>query len=184
MKRFFFVALMAIIAFACSSEETKVEDAANEFQTVSLANFLDSTENYANKQVHLEGQVVHVCKHSGKKLFLVDNQDRKIKITCGDDIPVFDIALEGSTIWVDGIVEVTKLDEEHCAELEAETIAEIDEKNVDITDKAACEMDAEVERLAGKMSHIEEMRTEMKENGKGYIPVYTVKAIKFQKIES
>lgn len=90
--------LLGILALgmlvACNNQNDKATSVTTaEFETVA-ANLLDQT-------VSIEGTVMHVCKHGGKKMFLNDDN---VKIIASEKIGVFDSALEGSTVTVKGIV--------------------------------------------------------------------------------
>lgn len=184
MNRAIILALLAILVLSCSQQAEKEVTTEENFEVVELSSFIDNTETYIDKKVALEGNVVHVCRHGGKKMFIVDSQDRRIKITCGQEIPAFDLELEGSLVKVNGIVEMDKITEEYCQEMETETLSQLEktDKEHKSKDGESCEFDAEMEKAAEKLEHIEELRAEMKENGKGFIPVYSVKAVKFAKI--
>lgn len=68
--------------------------------------FQDVAENMVGKEVEIEGMVVHVCKHGGKKMFLIgEDPDVRVKITTSDKVSTFKPELEGSTVYVKGIIE-------------------------------------------------------------------------------
>lgn len=78
---------------------------AQEITVLTPSEFPDKAENYMDQKVEMEGLVVHVCKHGGKKMFLVgDNPDVRVKIDASDEVTVFGPELEGSTVVVQGIV--------------------------------------------------------------------------------
>lgn len=72
---------------------------------ITPSDFPDKAPQMIGQTVEIEGLVVHVCKHGGKKLFIVgENPDIRIKIDASDKVSVFDPELEGSTIKVKGTV--------------------------------------------------------------------------------
>jgi hypothetical protein len=58
------------------------------------------------KTVEIQGMVTHVCKHGGKKMFIMSSDpDVQVKVTVGENIAAFPVELEGSNVWVKGKVE-------------------------------------------------------------------------------
>ena len=79
---------------------------AQEVTVLTPTEFPDKAETYMGEKVQIEGLVVHVCKHGGKKMFLVgDNPDVRVKIDASDEVTVFSADLEGSSVVVQGIVQ-------------------------------------------------------------------------------
>jgi len=108
------ILLVAAIAVACGNQNntnqeqtTQEEEIVVEQPTVlALAEFKDKAESLLGKEVVLEGSVIHVCKHGGKKMFIsADDPDVRIKITTGDETAAFGPELEGSYVKVLGIIE-------------------------------------------------------------------------------
>jgi len=93
---------------AANQEQIVEEEVIVEEKPVALAlaDFKDKAESLVGKEIMLEGNVIHVCKHGGKKMFLTaDDPDVRIKITSGDDMAPFEPELEGSYVKVLGFVE-------------------------------------------------------------------------------
>jgi hypothetical protein len=79
---------------------------AQEIAVIKPSDFPDQAEQYMGQKIQIEGMVVHVCKHGGKKMFIVgDDPDVRVKIDASDEVSVFKTELEGSTVMVQGIVE-------------------------------------------------------------------------------
>lgn len=90
---------------------------AQEIAQVKPAEFPDKAETYMGQKIQIEGLVVHVCKHGGKKMFIVgEDPEVRVKIDASDEVTVFDTELEGSTVMVQGIVQ--PMDEEELPESE------------------------------------------------------------------
>jgi len=103
---------------------------AEKGMVVKPDNFQDVAADLVGKEVEIEGMVVHVCKHGGKKMFLIgENPDMRVKITASDKVSVFDAALEGSTVYVKGIVEPMEEEESVAEEAAAEGTEDADHKN-------------------------------------------------------
>lgn len=79
---------------------------SQEVTVLKPTEFPDKAETYLGQKVQIEGLVVHVCKHGGKKMFIVgENPDIRVKIDASDEVTVFGPELEGSTVSVQGIVQ-------------------------------------------------------------------------------
>lgn len=70
---------------------------------VEFASLIENPENYIGKTISVEGKVVHVCTHSGKKLFITgENPDVRLYVQAGEEMPKFPMELLGSEIVVEG----------------------------------------------------------------------------------
>ena len=72
---------------------------------VAFSSLIENPDNYIDKNIIVEGKVVHVCTHSGKKLFIVgDNPDIRLFIAAGEDMPKFPMELLGNEVVVEGTI--------------------------------------------------------------------------------
>lgn len=147
--------VFAISAFFVSCNQSETKEVAN----LTIDNFQSQAEKYVNQEITIEGTVNHVCKHSGKRMFIInDNPDVSIKIIPGNNIPGFDVELEGSEVFIKGlIVEDYKIDMEFLDEWEAEILAEEEEA---IADEEIAEVSEGVEEAE---EAIEETEVEVTE---------------------
>jgi hypothetical protein len=77
-----------------------------EVTVLTPTEFPDKAESLLGQKVQIDGLVVHVCKHGGKKMFIVgDNPDIRVKIDASEEVTVFGAELEGSTVSVQGIIQ-------------------------------------------------------------------------------
>lgn len=107
VKRLFGLAIIAAVFMSCGSNAENKSDADAKESAVSLefAALIDNPEAYLAKEITLEGNVVHVCKHSGKKMFIVgENPDIRLYISAGEEVPKFPMELLGSTVTVTGLL--------------------------------------------------------------------------------
>jgi len=146
LKKLGFLILAVAFLASCSGESADTPVAVD----VTVAQFNATPAEYTGKTVSISGTVDHVCKHGGKRLFLMgpDPADR-VKIENGDT-PPFDVALEGSDLLVTGIVHVLKVDEHYLANWEAEIAADGSSEEADEEQKTAdmCEVNSLRQRLA------------------------------------
>jgi hypothetical protein len=114
MKKVAFLALISFILVSASALFAQVEmtatptavSADSKTSVVTPESFQEFAVNNVGKEVEIKGMVVHVCKHGGKKLFVIgEDPEKRVKITTSDKVSVFEPELEGSTILVKGIIE-------------------------------------------------------------------------------
>jgi hypothetical protein len=114
MKKFTFLALISIFVLSASSllaqdNQTtgKMTVSADSKQVViSPEKFQDYASENVGKEIEIQGMVVHVCRHGGKKMFIVgEDPEMRVKIDASEEVSVFDPELEGSTVFVKGIIQ-------------------------------------------------------------------------------
>jgi len=165
-KTLLFLSIIALFS-SCgeSPKQASTNDATEtttiETPTFSLADFNIEAGKWVNKEVKVTGIVDHVCKHGGKKLFLVDDfGDVHI-----DGEKRFDDALVGNEIIVSGLVKEFRVDESYCLQQEEDFIKKhsegLDSDNV----------------YAQKMEQIKSYRDSMATTGLDHISFYSVEYI-------
>jgi hypothetical protein len=104
-----FVLLSAGSLFAQDNKLTATPAAVSADSKVTVITpekFQEFAVNNVGKEVEIQGMVVHVCKHGGKKCFILgQDPEKRVKITASDKVSVFLPEIEGSTILVRGIIE-------------------------------------------------------------------------------
>jgi hypothetical protein len=97
--------LLIIVALFSSCGNSGSKNASSETVKVEFASLVENPDNYLNKNIIVEGKVVHVCTMSGKKLFIVgENPDIRLFIAAGEDMPKFPMELLGSNVVVEGLI--------------------------------------------------------------------------------
>ena len=107
LKRITTLAIVALLITSCGNKTGKgtSEKASVEGQAVKVefASLIENPSDYIDKNIVVEGKVVHVCPHTGKKMFIVgENPDVMLQITAGENSPKFAMDLQGSIIAVEG----------------------------------------------------------------------------------
>ena len=112
MKKVTFLAIISVLlVFAGSvtaqdNMKSKQAESSSVIAVITPETFQDYAVNNVGKEVEIKGMVVHVCRHGGKKLFIVgQDPEQRVKITASEKVSVFEPELEGSTITVQGIIE-------------------------------------------------------------------------------
>lgn len=164
------IALVAILIASCSQESKQPQ---NEESTIKILNVKDLNNDefeYKSGEVTVKGLCIHVCSHSGKKMFIVgDNENDKLQILSSDKISVFDKKLEGSKVEVSGTLEEEKITADDIAKMEADMMKEDPE-----TGKSCVTEDG--------MKEINDMKARMAKSKKGYISFYTLIGTKVKSI--
>jgi len=192
MKKFFLMAVVAIFFVACQNQtETTVENAAQtrvaeEPIVITVGSFDEKAAELVGKEVIITGTTDHICKHDGKKLFLIDvEEEGRVKITSGEGVPAFNSEYEGYDFKIIGIVDEMIVDEEYLREWEEEVIAGIDETR----HLGGGEPMTEEERAAGvhlddlAMEKISDYREMMAEEGTDKLSFYSIVCTSFEVIE-
>jgi len=128
IKRLLVLFVISVFFVSCGSKSGPVNEekaAEVEIPVLSVADFKDEGENFVGENVIIEGTVVHVCQHGGKRMFLIgEDPDVRMKVTVGNDIPSFEVELEGSDVVVYGFVDELRIDEDYLVQWEAELAEE------------------------------------------------------------
>lgn len=107
IRKFIPFVITALLLSSCGNKTGKgtAENASGSEKAVNVqfASLIENPGNYINKNIVVEGKVVHVCTETGKKMFIVgDNPDVMLYVSAGDKIPKFPMELLGSKISVEG----------------------------------------------------------------------------------
>jgi hypothetical protein len=107
LRRIFSFVIIAAAISSCGNSGKKEVSSKTEVSELSMkvefASLAENPDNYINKNIIVEGKVVHVCTMSGKKLFIVGkNPDVRLFISAGEDMPKFPMELLGSEVVVEG----------------------------------------------------------------------------------
>lgn len=175
------LAYMAICLVSCTSKNTenKVSDAdsTSVAQVSGLAMYpLDSllaeAGQLVNKKVIVKGSVTHTCKHSGKRCFIVgDNENVSMRVEAKGNIGGFNRELVGSELAITGVLKERRLTKEY-----------IDQYEKDVNEKKVRE-DGSAETCQAELANISEMRDWMKKNNKDYYAIYYLDGEEFSIVE-
>jgi len=112
IKKFLSLIFAALIVASCGNsgqkENTSKSGSASGPMKVEFTALTENPGEYVGKEISVEGKVVHVCMHSGKKLFITGKDpDIRLYIQAGEEMPKFPTELLGSEVQVQGTL--TKL---------------------------------------------------------------------------
>lgn len=181
-KLYFFIAALAVsMAFtSCGnskkqSEESSTAGQVNQALDVSKALYVEeilkNAEKEVGKEITLKGFVTHTCKHSGRRCFVMGNdQKTSIRVEAIGNIGGFNRELIGSELVIKGILRENKLTKEY-----------IDQAEEELKEKQGKESNGET--CDAELSNIENMRKWMKENNKDYYSIYFVEGTDYEVVE-
>lgn len=181
MKNLIFLALVAMCLASCTSKNTEKErngsDSTSLAQASDIAIYpLDSllaiADQLVDKTVTVKGSVTHTCKHSGKRCFIVgDNENVSMRVEAKGNIGGFNRELVGSELAITGVVKERRLTKEY-----------IDQYEKDVNEKKVKE-DGSAETCQAELANISEMRDWMKKNNKDYYAIYYMDGEEFSIVE-
>ncbi|MBC8313953.1 MAG: hypothetical protein H8E51_00485 [Bacteroidetes bacterium] len=174
-----FIGLM--LAFACNQgpKETTEETTADSV-LLAVATFNTDASAYVDQPVWIEGTAYHVCKHGGKRMFIVgDNDSVMVEITTGPDVVMFDEALVGSRVNVLGILKEERIDDKYLNEWEAEVMTPEENHEAGLHEGTKGHEDQPDE---DKLEQINDLREQLKESGNDYLSFYSIEAIYFEEL--
>ena len=178
------IPVIAIVfaAAACNrGADTAGNQAKNDTVRMAVLTFEKQADTCVNKPVVIEGTVLHLCKHGGKRMFLVDGTDSiRVEVTAGDNIAKFDEALVGSRVRVHGILKEERIDAKYLNEWEAEVKKPVENHNAGVHTGAKGHEDQGVQE---KLDQINAYREEIKKSGKDHLSFYSIEADRYQEVK-
>jgi len=103
IKRIIPFVIAALLLSSCGNKSGKEVSSADKAVKVEFASLVSNPADYIDKNIVVEGKVVHVCRETGKKLFIVgENPDVRLYVQAGEEMPKFPMELLGSEIVVEG----------------------------------------------------------------------------------
>lgn len=176
-----FILVMGFLSSCDSGIKEEARDTKNDTIQITVLSFAGQADTLANRQVIIEGTVLHTCKHGGKRMFLVDGSDSiRVKITAGPEITKFDESLVGSRVRVFGTLKEERIDEKYLNEWENEV------KNPKENHEAGVHSGAkghEEETPQDKLANIASLRADLKASGKDHLSFFSIEASKFVEIK-
>jgi hypothetical protein len=176
MTKMYIIVLAALLLMACSNEPAQKLDAE-----LTVAEITMSTGDYVDQTVSLTGTVNHVCKHGGKRLFLMSlaTNDR-FKVEAGE-VGSFDATLEGSEIKVVGVVKELKVDKAYLDNWEKEVCAaEAENEAQKYADNESHAQNEHAENPT--LQNINNLRSALAESEGEHLSFYHLEAISFEEV--
>lgn len=182
------VALMAMVGFnSCGNKQQKQQDEASEQLSgaIDVDSLLAASDSLSGQEVTVEGVCTHICKHGGRKIFLMGSDDTQtIRIEAGK-VGKFDQKCVNSLVKVTGVLVEQRVDEAYLENWENQLKAATAEKHGD-SDAAGCstEKQARGETANSPEQRIADFRKKIAarkaRDGKEYLSFYYVEANNYE----
>ena len=173
----FLILVVSIIAACNQGVKTVADKIKNDTTRLAVLTFEKKADSCINKPVIIEGTVLHLCKHGGKRMFLVDGSDSiRVEITAGEKIARFDDALVGSRVRVSGLLREERIDAKYLNEWEAEVKKPAENHNAGVHTGAKGHED---QGVTEKLDQINSLRDDLKKSGKDHLSFFSIEADKF-----
>jgi hypothetical protein len=174
------VILFAMVACNQGTQETATAP-KNDTTRLAVLTFEKQADSCIDKPVIIEGTILHICKHGGKRMFLVDGTDSiRVEITTGPNIAKFDETLMGSRVRVFGTLKEERIDAKYLNEWEAEIKKPEGNHSVGVHTGAKGHEDQDAQ---DKLDQINAMREDLKNSGKDHLSNFSVEADKFTELK-
>ncbi len=181
------LAIVAIVLVSCGGNQQtdgdkKADENVKEAEKLAMINpdeFDVVAEKYVGKEIQMEGTIVHVCQHGGKRMFIFgEDSDNRVKITTGEGMAAFNTEWEGSDVVVIGLVDEFRVDEEYLQswqnEIE-EKIASGDTEHREEDEGLHTGEDGHQEYTPeDELGQIEDLRNEIAESGTDHLSYYSI----------
>ncbi len=182
-KRRFPLLIVILLAIVACNQGTKKADTniKNDTTRLTVLTFEKQADSCIDKPVIIEGTVLHLCKHGGKRMFLVDGTDSiRVEVTTGPSIAKFDDALVGSRVRVFGTLKEERIDAKYLNKWEAEVKKPVENHNVGVHTGAKGHEDQGAKE---KLEQINALRDDLKKSGKDHLSFFSIEADKFTELK-
>ena len=181
-KNLFPILIISVIFFTSCNQGSKTSgENKSDTALLTVLAFDTSAHSFVDKPVIIEGTVLHLCKHGGKRMFIVDGTDSvRVEITAGQDITKFEESLVGSRVRVFGVLKEERIDERYLNEWENELKKPEENHDVGVHTGAKGHEDQGVQ---DKLDQINSYREQIKNSGTDHLSFYSIEAAKFVELK-
>lgn len=112
MKKLIFILFVGLVVFGCGNsknQQTATTEVPQEVVVLTVEELYQNAADLENKEVVVKGTVIHVCKETGERCFLMgSNEDINIRVEAGEKIGIFEQELMGSDLEISGVLKMVK----------------------------------------------------------------------------
>ena len=161
-KSIFILAAVALLAMVSCNNKAKENQNQESAATVALSvdDILAKGDSLVGKTVTVEGVCTHICKHGGKKLFMMGTDDTKMLRAEACELGSFPAEVVNSLVSVTGTLEEDRIDEATIQRMEEQYKNQSGEKHGD--------GEADINTFEGRIQNFRERLAKAKEAGKDY----------------
>ncbi len=171
MKTFHLAILFScILLVSCHSSKTTQVEAV----PVNLTEIKEKAPELMGKLISVDGMVAHVCRESGKRLFLGEGN---FKALATNEVPTFRVEWEGSDVTITGYLKEDRIDETYLANWEKELKDGVQAALKEATHTYDAESKGlDESAITTQFDQINGYREQIAAGGKGYISFYSLEA--------
>jgi hypothetical protein len=160
--------LITVILSGCKNPKA----AQNEAIPVSLSEIVTKAPELMGKLIKIEGMVEHICRESGKRLFLGENS---FKVLATNALSTFRVEWEGSDVIITGYLKEDRVDETYLDNWEQELKDGIKLQLKEATHTYDAESKGlDESAITTQFDQIKGYREQIAAGGKGYISFYSL----------
>lgn len=182
----FSLAIIAAVFFAACGHNSKTATAAPDVATVlQVDDVLAAADSLVGDTVTFEGVCTHICKHAGRKIFLMGSDDTQTIRIESASLGSFKPECVNHIVTVTGVVREDRIDEAYLQRWEAQLAARTAEEHGNggaagcDTEKKARQENADTPegRIADFRARIAKR---MADEGKDYLSFYHIDAVDYK----
>ena len=130
-KSIFILAAVALLAMVSCNNKAQENQNQESAATVALSvdDILAKGDSLVGKTVTVEGVCTHICKHGGKKLFMMGTDDTKMLRAEACELGSFPAEVVNSLVSVTGTLEEDRIDEATIQRMQEKYKIQSGEKN-------------------------------------------------------
>ena len=178
MNKYLFSIIPALFIFAaCNNSQADKEKAVR----LEIANLDSLAPALVGKLVSVDGTVMHVCRESGKRFFL---GEENFKVLASDKIARFDVSLEGSDVIATGILKEDRITPQYLDswEQELQTTAQVPLKEAIHTGEGGHD-DAAESATETQLKQIKDYRDRIAADAKGYLSFFSLEITDLKEVK-
>lgn len=180
------IMFVLLCAFAsCQSNGTTQQQATETIEVTALEvdSVLQNAENLMGKEIEIEGVCTHICRHGGRKIFLMGSNNNRIIRIEGGQVGKFAPDCVNNIVKVKGFLVEERIDEAYLQKWETSLADQTAEKHG--ADGQGCSSEKKARGESGNtpQARIEQFRKRIAEQqektGKDYLSFYHVEAVSY-----
>ena len=163
-----FILTLSCLLISCNQKQKSTpSETAKISKTMQVDDLLNNAEGLVGETVVVDGVCTHICRHGGKKIFLMGSDDTQIiRVEASDNIGSFSQETVNSIVEVKGILMEQRIDEAYLVDWETRLAAGTAEEHGDGEEGCATEQKAQNNNRLTRNRSVSPARERMERNEK------------------